>query len=186
MPPGNVTLWGGSPSRALRAAGSFIHSLIHSFLCSPLYLLVHQIFIFYLAHCHPSRYNTRSACPHLSSRATQEPHLFIYTHIHRTHTRTPSGKSSIFHQDLVNQVNHIWRTARRFLIWGLCIACKQAMTRTMRQCQQKVKKHPFLLYWRFLTPLIPEIIFSFWKWNDREKKKKKEINIHLGPCETTS
>lgn len=46
MPPGNVSLWGGSPSRALRTVGSLIHSLIHSFLCSPMHLLVHQIFMF--------------------------------------------------------------------------------------------------------------------------------------------
>lgn len=128
----------------------------------------------------------RSAC----SLATQEPHLFIYTHTHRhtctrTHTYT-SSKSFIFHQDFVNRVSHIWRTARRFLIWGCCIACKQAMTRTMRQCQQKVKKHPFLLYWHFYSPDRSQRSCFLSRSVMIAKTKQNKSSIHLGPCETTS
>lgn len=36
-----------------------------------------------------------------------------------------------------------------FLVWGPCMACKHAVIRTTRQCQKKVKKHPFLLYRHF-------------------------------------
>lgn len=62
-----------------------------------------------------------------------------FTHLH---THSPMGKSSMFHQDFVIQLTHIWTTARRFLTRGPCFACKQTDTRT-RQCQHEVKKMSF-------------------------------------------
>lgn len=107
---------------------SFILWSIHSSVHSRTHLFTK--YLYFVLHCWLGplsscwvKHRVSMFSPLLPGRRTRindiHPRMsFIHLHTYTdTHTHSPLGKSSMFHQDFVIQLNHIWTTARRFLTY---------------------------------------------------------------------